>query len=425
MQISGGTKMSGTKPFKIERALVMEAYVKAKAKDGSGGIDGMSWEEFDKDYKNHLYQLWNQMSSGSYFPAPLREVAIPKDEKGDRMLSIPTLRDRIAQTMVKELLEQELEKIFDDDSYGYRPGRSQHHAVAKARQRCWSYDWVVDLDIQQCFDSIPHDKLLKAVSKHTQCSWMLLYIERWLKAPIAHKDGSLTERKQGVAQGSPIGPLLVNLYLHYAIDVWMRKHSWACAFERFSDDMIIHCRSVYQGRAVRGKLKERLKQCGLQLHPKKTRIVYCKDSNRLGTYENISFDFLGFTFMPRQAQHGERKESFTNWLPGVSRKAKRKMKEQMDSWSILLHPWSELKEIAEKINPVVRGWINYYGRFYKTALKDYLQVINEKLLAWSKRKFKRFKQVYTAPIRWLKKVYLTSPDLFEHWKFGVKPGVGR
>jgi len=417
--------MSGTKPFSISKQWVYDAYLKVLSNRGSGGVDGISLNEFDKDYKNHLYKLWNKMSSGSYIPPAVKLMEIPKKGGGLRPLGIPTIADRIGQTVVKELLEPVLEPLFHEDSYGYRKGKSAHDAVAKARERCWKYGWVIDLDIKGFFDNIPHDLLMKAVRKHCDCKWMLLYIERWLEAPLQLEDGTIVARAKGVPQGSVIGPVLASLYLHYCMDKWLSREWPDCSFERYADDAIIHCWTKSDGMRVMKALEERLKQCGLEMHPLKTKLVYCKDSNRTKEYPNVSFDFLGYTFKPRQAQNGRKDGSFTNCLPGVSAKAMKSMNEKMREWDVLQKTGNTIQEIATKINPVLRGWINYYGKFYKTKLRNFMHIVNVKLATWAKRKYKRFRGSELKAIRWLHGISVRRPGLFAHWSLlGSKPTFG-
>jgi RNA-directed DNA polymerase len=417
--------MSETKPFSISKRLVYMAYQKVKSNRGSAGVDGTSMNEFDKDYRNHLYKLWNQMSSGSYMPPPVRLIEIPKKGGGLRPLGIPTIADRIGQTVVRGLLEPTLEPLFHVDSYGYRPNKSAAQAVAKARERCWKQSWVIDLDIKGFFDNIPHDLLMKAVRKHCDTKWMLLYIERWLVAPLQLEDGTIVARTKGVPQGSVIGPVLANLYLHYCMDKWLSKEHPDCPFERYADDAIVHCTTEMEALKVMKALDERLQQCGLQMHPLKTKLVYCKDSNRRGQYPNISFDFLGYSFKPRMSKNSIRGVWFTNWLPAVSSKAMKSMNEKMQEWEVLKKTGNTIQEIATKINPVLRGWINYYGKFYKAKLITFMHIVNVKLASWARRKYKNLRVSEMKAIRWLHGISVRRPGLFAHWSLlGSKPTFG-
>jgi len=420
--------MNKTKPFSISRRLVQVAYQKVRSNKGSAGVDEVSMIEFDKDYRNHLYKLWNRISSGSYMPPAVKLVEIPKKGGGLRSLGIPTIADRVAQTVVRGLLEPTLEPLFLNDSYGYRPNKSAAQAVEKAKHRCWKQSWVIDLDIKGFFDNIPHDLLLKAVRKHCDSRWILLYIERWLKAPLQLKDGTIVTRTKGVPQGSVIGPLLANLYLHYAMDKWLSIEFPQCSFIRYADDAIIFCISKNEGQTVMKAVEKRLTECGLEMHALKSKLVYCKDSNRKyhKDYPAISFDFLGFTFKPRLAQNSIRGEWFTNFLPAVSTKAMRSMNEQMRTWKELKMTTITLQEIANAINPVVRGWINYYGKFYKTKLKKFMHILNVKLASWARRKYKNLRASEMKAIRWLHQISVRKSNLFAHWEMlSSKPTVGK
>jgi group II intron reverse transcriptase/maturase len=346
----------------------------------------------------------------------VRLVEIPKTGGGVRPLGIPTVGDRIAQTMVRGILEPVLEPLFHKDSYGYRPGKSALAAVKTARERCWYYDWVIDLDIQGFFDNIPHDLLMKAVKRHVSSKWILLYTERWLKVPLQKADGRIQERTKGVPQGSVIGPILANLYLHYVMDMWLNREYPKCCFERYADDAIIHCQTEREAEKIKAALEGRMRECGLELHPMKTKVVYCKDSNRKGTHPLVTFDFLGYTFKPRQAQNGRKDGSFTNMLPGVSRKAMKAMNEKMRGWRMWHNTGYTIQYIAWEINPVIRGWINYYGRFYKTKLKSFMRTLDVKLAYWAKRKYKRLRVSFQKAKSWLNRIYMRNPGLFAHWQ---------
>jgi RNA-directed DNA polymerase len=405
------------KPFDIPKREVWEAYKKVRANQGTAGVDGESIADFEADLSNNLYKLWNRLSSGSYHPPPVRRVDIPKGDGrgGTRPLGIPTVADRIAQTVVKRQLEPLVEPCFHEDSYGYRPGKSALDAVGVARQRCWRYAWVLDLDIQSFFDQIDSKLLMRAVRKHTDCPWVLLYIERWLQAPVQMEDGSLVARERGTPQGGVVSPILSNLFLHYTFDIWMQRNHPTIPFERYADDVICHCRSEEQARTLRALLETRFAECGLTLHPDKTKVVYCKDDDRRGDYPDHKFDFLGYTFRPRLSR---RRNGFgVSFSPAVSGKALKSIRQTVRHWTLHERSDKTLDDLARMFNNHIRGWINYYGRFYKSALYPALRHIDRILARWVHRKFKPLRRHKRRTHHWLAHVVRRQPDLFAHWSF--------
>ncbi|NTW16437.1 MAG: group II intron reverse transcriptase/maturase [Syntrophaceae bacterium] len=407
--------MNKAKPFCISKWEVWEAYKLVKSNKGAAGVDGQSIAEFEEDVKDNLFKIWNRMSSGSYFPPPVRRVDIPKDNGRTRPLGIPTVADRIAQTVVKRYLEPILEECFYPDSYGYRPRKSAIEAIGVARQRCWRYDWVLDLDIKGFFDNIDHDLLMRAVRKHTDCKWVLLYIERWLKAPAQLADGSLINRDKGTPQGGVVSPLLANLFLHYAFDLWMKRQYPQIPFERYADDGICHCRSKAEAERLRMAIEKRFAECGLELNLQKTKIVYCKDDERRGNYPDQKFDFLGFTFRPRRAKDRWGR-FFVTFTPAISNKAKKSICDTMRQWNLHRRTDKSLDEIAKMINPVLKGWINYYGCFRKSALRRTFQPVNNSLVHWASRKYKRLRWHKQRAFLWLECIVHRQPRLFAHWQ---------
>lgn len=416
--------MSKAKPFSISKQVVWEAYKRVRANKGAAGVDEESIVDFDRDLKNNLYKLWNRMSSGSYFPPPVREEEIPKDDGGKRPLGIPTVADRVAQTVAKIYLEPKVEPSFHPDSYAYRHGKSAIEAVGVARRRCWRYDWVLDLDIKGFFDNLHHKLVMRAVRKHTDCKWIVLSIERWLKAPVQRKDGMLVSRNKGTPQGGVISPLLANLFLHYAFDQWMRRNYPYIPFERYADDMIAHCKSEKQAQWLKAVIEKRLSQCKLGLHPEKTKIVYCKDDDRGGSYPNEKFDFLGFTFRPRRSKNRWGKY-FINFSPATSNKAAKEMRRQMRRWRLQLRSDKCLEDLSRMFNPIIRGWINYYGSYYKSALYPVFRPLDRRLVWWAMRKYKRLKGHQRRAARWLRRIAVKEPHLFAHWQLGRQPLAGR
>lgn len=413
--------VSEAKPYEIPKLLVWRAYQRVKANQGAAGVDGESLAMFEQDLKNQLYKIWNRMSSGSYFAPPVRLVEIPKDSGGTRPLGIPTVADRVAQAVVKLVLEPVVEPIFHPDSYGYRPGRSAIQAVGVARKRCWAADWVIDLDIKGFFDSIPHELVERAVARHTDLPWIRLYVGRWLRAPLQRPDGTREARTKGTPQGGVISPLLANLFLHYGFDVWMRRQYPAIQFERYADDVLVHCRSEVEARTVLAAIRDRLAACGLELHPTKTRIVYCKDDQRPGEYEQITFDFLGYTFRPRQAR-GRQGKRFIGFLPAISPTVAKLMRATMRAWRLASTKTTRtLEDLARFTNPVVRGWLEYYGQFYRSRCVTVLRHLNALLVEWVRRKYKRFRYRGRAAVRWLARIARQEPSLFVLWALGIRP----
>jgi RNA-directed DNA polymerase len=412
--------MKDAKSFEISKQLVMEAYKRVKANRGTSGIDDVTIADFESDLKGNLYKIWNRMCSGSYLPPAVKLVEIPKSNGGKRPLGIPTVGDRVAQMVVVMTIEPEIEPHFHEDSYAYRPKKSALDAVGKAKDRCYTFHWVLDLDIKGFFDNIDHELLIRALERHVKCKWAMMYIKRWLSVPYQLKDGTQVERTKGVPQGSVVGPILANLFLHYTFDEWMRRNHSNISFERYADDTICHCVSQKQAEFIHRAIKKRFAECKLELNEEKTKIVYCKRNHRNIEYECIQFDFLGYTFRPRRSidTHGE---VFLNFSPAVSKKARTKIWETIRDWNQKYWVQMKLEDIAKQINPIIQGWINYYGKFNPGVLKEVLKRINLKLSRWIRDKFKGFRKFKTQAIHRLGDIALKNPDLFAHWSWGVKP----
>lgn len=413
--------MSEAKPFCISKNEVWEAYKRVKANKGAAGVDDESIEDFERNLKDNLYKLWNRMSSGSYFPPPVRAKEIAKKSGGKRKLGIPTVADRIAQQVAKMKLEPELEPLFHADSYGYRPGKSALDAVGQARERCWRNDWVLDLDIKGFFDNLDQDLLMRAVKKHAKDRWVVLYIERWLKAPMQEEDGRLTPRAKGTPQGGVASPLLANLFLHYALDRWLAANYPQVTFERYADDGIVHCRTERQAQEVRKAIAARLQNCGLELHPEKTKIVYCKDDLRRRTYPNEKFDFLGYSFRPRRSKNRKGK-FFINFSPAVSNKAAKTIRDKIRSWNLPRRSDKSLADLSRMFNPIIRGWLQYYGRYYRSALYPTMRALDRDLALWAKRKYKKLHGHLRRATHWIACISSRDPGLFAHWQMGVRRG---
>lgn len=412
------------KPFCISKHVVWEAFKRVKANQGTAGVDSESVEEFEKNLKDNLYKIWNRLSSGTYFPPPVRSVGIPKKDGGERRLGIPTVSDRIAQSVVKMCLEPMVEPRFHPDSYGYRPGKSALDALGVARRRCWRYDWVIDLDVRGFFDNLDHELLMRAVGRYTQCRWILLYVKRWLEAPAQQEDGTLVQRTKGTPQGGVISPLLANIFLHLAFDDWMRTMHPEVPFERYADDSVAHCKTEEQAQRVLRSIQHRLNQCRLEVHPQKTRIVYCKDDDRRGRHPNEKFTFLGYTFRPRRSKNRFGKY-FVNFTPAVSNEAAKKMRQEMRRWRLHLRSDKAIDDLARMWNPVLRGWIQYFGKFYKSALYPVFRHLNGLLVRWAMRKYKRLRRHHRRAGYWLGGVARREPRMFAHWfLLGMRPAAG-
>ena len=413
--------MRRAKPYKIPIEKVKEAYRKVKQNGGSAGIDLIKMEEFEKYLDKNLYKIWNRMSSGSYFPPPVRAVEIPKKNGEKRTLGIPTISDRIAQTVAKDYLEPLIEPIFHKDSYGYRPSKSAIDAVSTTRRRCWKYNWIIVFDVKGLFDNIDHGKLMELVKKFTNTPWLILYIERWLKAPMQMPGGTLKEREAGTPQGGVISPLLANLFMHHAFDAWMAETQPYNPFERFADDGAVHCKSLKQAEYLRRLIDNRLKAWKLQMHPDKTHIVYCKDNNRKEEYPVTSFDFLGYTFRPRSSRD-KYGIIFTSFTPAVSNESKNNMNNKIHEWRIHLKSSKSIEDLSAMFNPQLRGWVNYFNNFYKSETYAVLNHMNHSLEEWAKRKYKKLHRHKRRAKRWLRSIAIREPKLFIQWQMGILPG---
>ena len=408
------------KPFDISKALVWEAYKQVKANKGGAGVDQESLGEFDKNMSKNLYKIWNRLSSGSYFPPAVRGIEIPKKQGGIRLLGVPTVSDRIAQMTIKLMFEPLVEPYFLEDSYGYRPNKSALDAVGVTRKRCWSYDWLIEFDIKGLFDNIDHELLLKAVRHHTEDKKILLYIERWLKAEMRLPDGSVISRSCGTPQGGVISPILSNIFLHYVFDAWITRNYPESKWCRYADDGICHCKTKEQAELLLAKLAQRFKDCKLEIHPDKTKIVYCKDGVRRDDYTGVtSFVFLGYEFRARAANNRATNEVFTGFTPAISPKAEKDIIAKIRELNVRNRSDLSLQEIAKWLNPIITGWISYYGKYTKSALGVVFQRINGTLVRWSMKKYKKLNRKTTKATKLMEKLAKEYKYLFAHWRFGI------
>lgn len=406
------------KPFSVDKALVWEAYKFVKANKGSCGVDRQSLAEFDKKRNKNLYKIWNRMSSGSYMPPAVRGVEIPKKQGGTRLLGVPTVSDRIAQMTIKLMFEPVVEPCFLEDSYGYRPNKSALDAVGVTRKRCWQHDWVIEFDIKGLFDNIDHELLMKAVRHHTDNKCILLYVQRWITTPIELPDGTMKVRASGTPQGGVISPVLSNLFLHYVFDMWITRKYPDIKWCRYADDGLIHCKTQTQAELILQQLEQRFKDCKLELHPEKTKIIYCKDSTRTARYQgNIKFEFLGYEFRPRFVEKAKTKEMFIGFTPAISPKAKKAIMQNLREMKIHRKSETNLRQIAETLNPKIRGWINYYGKYTRSALTIIFQKINAILVRWSMRKYKKIKYKLIYAAQHMENYAKTTKSVFVHWKY--------
>jgi RNA-directed DNA polymerase len=407
------------KSYVISKWLVSRACRLVKANAGAAGVDKETIELFEKDLEDNLYKIWNRMSSGSYFPPPVRAVPIPKKNGGQRILGVPTVADRVAQTVARLVIEPNLEEVFLPDSYGYRPNKSALDAIGVTRKRCWQYDWILEFDISGLFDNISHPLLLKAAQKHVKEDWALLYIERWLTAPMELEDGTRVERTRGTPQGGVVSPVMANLFMHYAFDAWMGREHPELPWCRYADDGLVHCRTLKEAEAIKAALQKRLAECGLEMHPTKTRIIYCKDRDRKGRYPNTSFDFLGYTFRPREARDRKCNRAFLSFTPAVSSAALKNMRQKIRELNFRSRTQMELGDIARQLNPILRGWIEYYGRYRPSELRSLYRHVNKTLVTWAMRKYKRLRRHRTRAAKWLEGFAESGPRLLVYWSRGT------
>ncbi|NOH17311.1 group II intron reverse transcriptase/maturase [Clostridium cochlearium] len=412
--------MKEGKSFKITQSEILAAYKIVRANKGAGGIDGIDFEKYEINLKNNLYKLWNRMTSGSYFPKAVRGVTIPKKNGKMRLLGIPTIEDRIAQMIVRNRLEPKVESIFYNDSYGYRPNKSALNAIQKARENCFKMHWVIEYDIVGLFDNINHEKLLKAVKIHTNEKWIILYIKRFLEAPIQMPNGVLKERNSGTPQGGVISPVLANLFMHYAFDQWMKNNFPRNPWERYADDGVIHCISEKQALYIMDRLKKRMIECGLEIHEEKSKIVYCKSENNKEEYENISFEFLGYTFRPRLVKSREGKY-FMGFSPAVSKNSAKSFRTRIKD-SIFKANTTDIIALSNKLNPIIRGWMNYFMKYNASeAFRKGINYVNLALVKWLKRTHKSVKSSIKKAHMLLWRISKSSPNIFYHWQMGCAP----
>lgn len=408
-----------TKSIPITQEMVLSAYKKVRMNKGVAGVDKESLEMFEESLSDNLYITWNRISSGSYHPGSVLEVEIPKDDGRRRKLGIPTVRDRICQQVIKDYLEGRFEAIFSEHSYGYRPLKNTHQALTAVRKNVREYAWVIDMDISGFFDNMSHELLMKAVELHVEEKWVKMYLTRWLESPIEDRNKNIRFREgKGTPQGGVISPLLANLFLHYAFDKWMGNQYPHLKFVRYADDIVVHCGSQEDAEKVLESIRERLKECRLELNEQKTRIVYCKNAKRKSRFATVRFDFLGFSFQPRPTFNRRDNEMFLGYDCAISQKSENKITEIIRKTEF--HKWtqSDIYRISEYFNPKITGWINYFGKFGKRELQHVFHFFNQRLIKWAKHRYKRFHASRRQAWDWLMKLARNQPDLFVHWRHG-------
>ena len=402
------------KTVPIEYYDVAKAYQKVRKGGKAVGIDQESWADFDKEPERNLYVIWNRLASGSYHPQPVREVEIPKKDGSKRKLGIPTLRDRIAQQVVKDYMEKRIDQLFHENSYGYRPLKSAHQAIEQVRQNTFGFDWVLDMDISKFFDEVDHDLTLKAVSHVMEEKWVLMYVERWLKMPVQKQDGTVEPKQgKGTPQGGVISPLLANLYLHFAMDKWLSNHYPTVRFVRYADDVVIHCSTHQQAEQVKEALINRLAEVKLRVNESKTHIAYCKDYRRKESHEKVKFEFLGFSYQPRARKSKRDGKNFMAFTAEISPTNKKRIIQTIRELGVWRDTRVEIQSIAAQLNAKLRGWINYYGLYSKRSLRIALVKVEERLVKWLKKKHKAGTRKARAKLKVIRR---ENPELFYHWK---------
>jgi RNA-directed DNA polymerase len=417
LKIQRTTNPAQAKGIPITKQMVYDAYKKVYSNKGKAGIDNQTLQDFEAHKSKLLYKLWNRLTSGSYFPMEVREVSIPKTDGKQRKLGIPTVTDRIAQEVIRTYLEPRMEAEFSNHSYGYRPLRSAHQAVAKVKENVLKHPWVIDMDIKGFFDNMSHEKLVKALEVHVKEKWAIMYIKRWLTAPMVNKQGKVTNRTVGTPQGGVISPLLANLFLHYAFDKWMMLNYPNINFVRYADDIIVHCNTEKECQTMLIAINNRINNCDLTLHPNKTKIVYCKTANRKIAFKTVKFDFLGFSFQPRPVQNKKTQEMFLSFGSAISKEKELQIAEIIRRAKLHQRTNSTLENIATEFNPKLKGWFNYYGKFSLYKLNRIFGLFNWRLIKWAVNKYKSFKGSMRKAANYIRETAKNFPNLFVHWQY--------